>query len=580
MKLFDWFSAKSGKPPEPEAGADWSAATLPSIPLPKAPTGAQSEPSYRTVVGGSAAALPRADRQLLNSDRLGVRGSATSRDAVRQLSYSSPDISASVYSNLRTGIPETYTLVARDMDGRLSVPATQLVHELLRRLTYLGNVDGSYGQQTGLQSLSETLGRELLLYGAMSGEVALDGARIPASLNPVSTTKLRLYDENKLWKPVQIIGGEEIDLDIPTFIYVALDQDLLDPYASSPLESALQPVITDLEFNNDVRKALKRAVLPRLVASIDSDSVKKNTPPDIVTDPAKFAVYKQNIIDAVQSVINGASPEDALISFSEVAFAYVDGGQDPSNIIERMQKVINSKLQTGVKTMPVVLGHGNGANASSAESLLFLKNANVVRVKLNEFYSRALTIAVRLLGEDCYVEFVYDPLDLRPVGELEAYKAMRQSRLLTLLSLGMLPDEEACIMLTGNLPPAGYKPLSGTMFYGKQEQPTAQAGTPASGTSAMGAGEKKSTPTAPKADQDSGVQMQAVVDAMAQANRESLATVQDMAYTMSRTAQKPTEVNVAPTELHLTLASEATKPEKTITILRDEDGKFTGAVVA
>lgn len=557
MKFTDWISSK------------WNAATLPSIPLPKAPTGAVAEPSYRTVVGGTAAALQRADRQLLNTDRLGVRSTATSRDAVRQLSYSSPDVSAAIYANLRTGIPEGYIMVARDMDGKLNVPATQLAQELLRRLTYLGNVDGSYGPQMGLQSLSESLGRELLLYGALSGEVALDKARVPASLNPISTTKLRLYDEDKLWKPVQVVGGQEIDLDIPTFIYVALDQDLLDPYPSSPLESALQPVITDLDFNNDIRKALKRAVLPRLVASIDSELVKKNTPPDILNDPAKFAAYKQSIISAVQGVVNGANPEDALISFSEIEYAYVDGGKDPSSVIEKMQAVINSKLQTGVKTMPVVLGHGGSANTSSAESLLFLKNANVVRIKLNEFYSRAMTIAVRLMGEDCYVEFAYDALDLRPVGELEAYKSMKQSRILEQLSLGMLTDEEACILLTGNLPPAGYKPLTGTMFAQKKADATAQAGTPASGTSAMGKGDKQSTPTAPKAE------LATVMEAMAQSNRESLATVQDMAYTMSRSAQKPTEVNVAPTELHLTLA-EAKKPAKTYIVTRDEEGMFMG----
>ena len=33
-----------------------------------------------------------------------------------------------------------------------------------------------------------------------------------------------------------------------------------------------------------------------------------------------------------------------------------------------------------------------------------------------------------------------------------------------LLSLGLLADDEACLELTGHLPPDGYQPLSGTMF--------------------------------------------------------------------------------------------------------------------
>ena len=246
---------------------------------------------------------------------------------------------------------------------------------------------------------------------------------------------------------------------------------------------------------------MKRAVLPRLMATIDSEAVKKSTPPDILQDSNKFATYKQAIIAAVQNVLNGANPEDAIVSFSEVTYAYIDGGKDPSAIIERIQSVLNSKLQTGVKTLPVVLGHGAGATAASAESLLFIKNANMIRVKLNEFYSRALTVAVRIVGQDCYVEFKYAQIDLRPDAELEAYAAMKQSRILQQLSLGMVTDEEACVELTGNLPPQGYKPLMGTMFMSTSQQAgkdgSAQPGTASSGTSNMSQG-KPDTPTAPK----------------------------------------------------------------------------------
>ena len=73
-------------------------------------------------------------------------------------------------------------------------------------------------------------------------------------------------------------------------------------------------------------------------------------------------------------------------------------------------------------------------------------------------------MAVRLLGMNCYVDFKYDDVDLRPKGEQEAYRAMEQDRILEQLSLGMISDEEACLMLTGKLPPAGAPVLSGTMF--------------------------------------------------------------------------------------------------------------------
>ena len=328
-----------------------------------------------------------------------------------------------------------------------------------------------------------------------------------------------------------------------------------------------------MDFNNDIRKALKRAVLPRLIATIDSEAIKKSTPPDILNDSDKFAAYKQQIIGAVQQVVNGANPEDAFISFSEISYAYVNGGQDPSTIIERIQNVLNSKLQTGVKTLPVVLGHGAGSTAASAESLLFIKSANMLRVKLNEFYSRALTVAIRILGQDCYAEFKYAAIDLRPEAELEAYRSMAQSRYLELLSLGLMTDEEVAIELTGNLPPQGYKPLMGTMF---KSGPSAskgaeQPGTAASGTSNMSQG-KPETPAAPK----SPAKAENNNEDLMQAHRDSLTAVQDLAYTMTRQASKPVEVTVAPSELHLTIAPEANKPARSIRVKRGEDGKVTG----
>jgi hypothetical protein len=267
---------------------------------------------------------------------------------------------------------------------------------------------------------------------------------------------------------------------------------LTEAYPSSYIEAAIQPTLADADFSNDVRRALKRAILPRMTATIDSEKVKKMTPPEILADAEKFAAYKNSLIASIEAVVNQLNPEDALVSYDSVSYAFVNGGHDPSGIIERLQKVLNGKLAAGAKTLPVILGHGTTSNASSAESLLYLKQANMLRVKLNEIYSRALTIAVRILGQDCYVEFEYADIDLKPASELEAFKAMKQSRVLELLSLGLITDEEASLQLTGNLPPAGYKPLMGTMFTAAKPAAT---GNPASNTSAM---DQTLTSTAPK----------------------------------------------------------------------------------
>lgn len=501
----------------------WQAATLPPVPIPKAPNAPQSLPGFRRAVEASKSALRETDRLPASTDRLvSARSLSKTKETIRELTHSSPDLGSAVTSMLRVGIPEKYTIIARDMDGKIDPAGTALAHELVRRLTYMGNTDGSYGAQQTIQSLSEQLAYEILVEGAACLEVALDKARIPASLNPIAVSTLRLYEEDNSIRLTQVIGGVEINLDLPTVIYTTLDQDLKQAYSASYLEGAVQPILADLDFNNDMRKALKRAVLPRLTATIDSEKVKRMTPPEILADAEKFMQYKQDIISQVESVVNGLAPEDCLVSFDSITYAFVEGGKEPSAIIQRIQEVLNAKLASGAKTLPTILGHGSNSNASSTEATLYLKNANVLRVKLNEIYSRAFTIALRLMGVDSYVEFAYEPLDLRPARELEAYKAMEQSRVLELLSIGMISDEEACIQLTGNLPPAGYKPLSGTMFKGATQTIT----NPSSNTSAISQSTTSDAPKSPKsptkrAESDTPTPQSELVSLLATANAQT-----------------------------------------------------------
>lgn len=474
------------------------AATLTPPPMPKPPKGPQGVPGYRRQATPQATAILKQNTQTVTLDRVAeLRNQTSDYATIRALTKYSPEIGSSVSLTLRTVIGDEFKVVGRNLDGQVDRNATELAHELLRRMTFLGAADGSFGAQKGLTSLSETLLLELIHTGALALEVALDKARIPANFNAISVNSLVFYDEDNAFRVTQKVGGVEIDLDIPTFIYVAMDQVTTEAYPTSPMTSAVQAVLLDLDFNNDMRKALKRAVLPRLNSIIDSEKFRKNTPPEILADPEKYVDYQNQAIAAVQGVINALNPEDALVSFDYVSHEFVDGGHDPSQVIERVQKVLNAKLVAGSRSLPVTLGFAATSGASSAESLLFLKQCDGYRKKLNEAYSKALTIAIRTMGVEGYVEFTYPEANIKPTEELEAFKTMKQSRVLQLLSLGFITDDEAGLELTGHLPPAGAPQLSGTMFMDTAAQePNAN---PASNTAnATERALKPSTPTKPK----------------------------------------------------------------------------------
>lgn len=477
---------------------------LPADPLVKPPGKATALPSYKTQVAKAASVLSRTDRGLANRSIVDYRAGTDSRQIARDYAASSPDLSATIASYLRVGIPSKYTVIARDLDGVVNVDATKLAQEILRYVTFLGDVSLGYNPVSDLQSLSESLGKELLINGSCGMELVLDKARRPVYFNAVSTSKISFKEEDGGVYPVQVIAGKEISLDIPTFFYASIDQDLLTAYSSSYFEAAIQAILADAQFLDDLRKSMQRVIQPRLTATIIEEKVMKSVPIEIANDPAKLADFYNALITSVQNTMEGLNPEDVLVSMDSVTFSMLksegNGGSQIADVLRTVQKLLESKIAAGARTMPAVMGREEGSGAASTSAMLFLKNADIIRRKLNTVYSRALTQATRLMGQEVYVEFTYAELDLRPDSELEAFKAMRQSRTLELLSLGLISDEVACIELTGNLPPEGYKPLAGTMF----KSTTANTGgNPLSGTSNLNNGGapdnlKPTTPAKPK----------------------------------------------------------------------------------
>lgn len=481
-----------------------AAAALPPLAEPKTPNKMQTVPAYskRTATSRGDQKLASTDRQTANTDLLTLRNGTSTKSTIHDLAAVSPDMSASVYSYQRMVVTRNFSAVARDLDGKINVPATELAQQLLSRFNYLTDYTDGYAGMSSVHALAEALAKELRLYGSCSMELVLDKARIPNRLMPVSTTQIEFWDDGTGYAyPVQRINGLEINLDQPTFFYEAIDQDLLTAYSDPPMEAALQAVLADTEFTNDVRRVIKRALHPRLKATIDFEKFSKSVPLNIKADPELAAAYQNTVIAAIETMVNGLAPDDALVHFDIVDFDYVNNGNVTLNKeYDTLQSMINSKTATGTKAPPAVLGHGSGSqNVASTESMLFVRYCEGIQLKINSIFSRALTLAVRLLGQDAYVQFTFDRIDLRPDSELEAFRAMKQSRILQQLSIGLISDEEASIALTGRLPAPGAPKLSGTFFMPGAVDPSIDpnAMNPHSNTAASPGGTRDSKPATP-----------------------------------------------------------------------------------
>lgn len=448
--------------------AEVQAATLPEPPLPEAPSGQTALPSYRASPERSDDLLAKTNRVTANTDATTFRTGSVMSDVIRNFLESNPDMSATVNAYLRVGIPKGYKIIGQNLDGTVNPEATKLAHEILTRINFLGDPTAGYNPTTDLQSLSESLGRELLLEGAAALELVLDDLMTPSYWVPVAVSTLQFKeDANRGVYPVQVIGGDEIPLDIATMFYVSVDQDLLTPYSVAFLGVAVRAVLADEGFSNFLQRQLKRNIAPRMIATIIEDKIKKSVRPEVLNNPDKFRAYMLNLVQGLTTQLEDLEPEQALIANDSITYdmkAPGGSGTGVGNLLEAVHGILQDRVTAALKSLPAVLGRDTTSGGATTSTYLFMKSADMIPTKLSLLYSRLLTVAVRLQGMNCVVKFLYDDLDLRPKAEQEAYMQMKQSRMLQLCSLGFMTTIQTSIELTGQLPPDGMPDISGTGF--------------------------------------------------------------------------------------------------------------------
>lgn len=483
-----------------------AASALPALDQPKIPRakGGIAVPGFLTrVKSGDAKDLTQAERRVASTDLLTFRSNATStKSLVRTFAATLPDMSAAINAYIRLAVTQEYKATARNTDGTINPEATGTLQTLLSRLDRMAGYANGFSGVPSIHSVAESLIKELRIEGACAIELVLDAARLPERLQPVAVSQITFVDNghDKQPDPVQKVGSDDVSLDYPTFFYESLDQDLLQAYADSPMEPSIQAATQSIEFFNDIRRTIKRVLHPRLQGVVDSEKFMKSLPPEVAMDPEKLQEARNSLLTEIQGTVNGLEPDDALVGFDTIAFSLLHRGNESlSREYDVLQSMTDSKVASGAKVPGAVLGHSPGSqNIASTDAMLFVKYVQGMQLKVNSIFSRALTLGLRLMGYDCYVDFSFGEIDLRPDSELEAFRSMKQSRTLDLLSIGFISDEEAAITLTGKLPPPGAPKLSGTFFRAGVGENPLVANNPYSNTSALNQNLTPGTPQKPK----------------------------------------------------------------------------------
>ncbi len=476
------------------------AALLPDSKPPKLPAKEQVVPKYLT--GAKGATVSNTVNNITNL-ALGtdVRNEATMNQVIKKLVLTSPDLANAVVTKINTAITANYTAIAYDELGRVDQKGTELVQAFVRKLDAASYDYTKFTRSTDLRSLCSTLLLDNLRYGAMSFEVVLGQGRVPSHFKPIACRLLEWANDTPATYPVYNGPDGKVPLNYPTIIYSATLQDGETAYSDSPMQAAVQACIWDMEFVDILRRAATNNMLSRLVVTIKSEKYIQTLPMEVQSDAAAMERHMSDTIARLEAQMSQLSPEDSLVLFDTLEVDTIqDKNRSEDRSIDVLQKIINGKISSGAKILPSVIGRGESSSAASSESMLYLKQISSVQQELNTMLSRAFTLVARIMNNPVTVVFKFQETNLRPDLELASFKAIEQSSILEKLSLGFIDDTEASIMLTGTIPPAGFKPLSGTQFYGKAALP--EGGNDYSNTSVSPDGKPDSTKTQKDSDPD------------------------------------------------------------------------------
>jgi hypothetical protein len=415
---------------------------------------------------GAGQNVPRDSRQTVNESITVARQSNNLITSLRSLYSRDGTFSTAVFNFVEVAMSGHSVKAYNTKTSQFDLQGSLLAEQIIASMDTLYDYSLGYGDKDGMNPLLERCILETLLTGTLANELVLNKARLPEKVLVIPFETMEWKNGKGKRFPIQNRSqGDPVQLDLATIFVTELHRQANRAYADSMLAAGVNSTMQYAEFIQEMRRAVRRQGHGRMILTISLETVMAALPEEIKADNEKLQRALDDIKDRIESELGGLNPEDALVMYDTVTTDMLKGEGEKSDYVPLIE-TMSGQLAMSLKTPPSILGLRleGSQSLSNTESLIFLKTANSVRRPTEVNMSRILTLAARLFGSDVYVDFKFNPIDLRPELELEAFKTMRQQRILELLSEGFITDEEAGWELGTGVRAPGAPKLSGTAF--------------------------------------------------------------------------------------------------------------------
>lgn len=379
-----------------------------------------------------------------------------------------PDVSAAVSAYL-TMANTTPIILVRDMEGQIDAEATKTLMQKLKFMTVPTDYTKGFQMKQTLEQWCEEIRYMILLRGGAAIELIFNEKMLPDDLRQVDLNSIEWFEKKPgEYKPRQKVSGVQdgINLDIATFFVAFYRQNPTKIYSNSPFVSTINTIAARQQVINDLYRIMQYTGYPRMEVTVVEEVLRKNLPANIQMDKAKEAEWINARMAEIRNSVQDIRADTAFVHMDSVQPGIMNekspgAGIDISKVIE----TLNAQNQAGLKTMATVIGRGaSGINTGSVEARIAAMNADELNAPVSAILSNVFSFMMHQDGYQGFAEVTFVKGELRPELELEPQLTMRQNRLLTDLSHGLITDLEYHLQMYHRLPPDGAPELSGSGF--------------------------------------------------------------------------------------------------------------------
>jgi hypothetical protein len=364
--------------------------------------------------------------------------------------------SASLYTHLRMMV-DRVNLNAYKSNKAIYAEGQKYLNSLLERLNYEDNWEEGFSQASTLSDQIGRIGRNILTSDNASAALFIEVDEKTYEVKkfvPIDCDRVYFEDVSPFYKarkiPYIYDNGRKKRLDVINFLWQPLDPDAEELLGNNPLRPALRNTFTKIEFLENLRKVLKNQAWPKIKVVLDGEAAANMAPAEVRNDPKQLIEFLNNYLSDVKDQLTNIAVDQNLIVYDtikEMSFLESKNTFDPNPIAN----LLDSEAISALKAPPSTVGKGGstrtGEGLASAELVIFRRSIKALRRNIENIYSRAFTLALRLKGLQGYAKFRLKEFSLRPPEESAQFDQIKQTTIVDAWIAGAIGEEEKNIKI-------------------------------------------------------------------------------------------------------------------------------------